>query len=54
MNKELKYDLIRTVLLTLYMEDKISFLQWQSIMSRVYEKYRDIPSNSLAIVKNEL
>ena len=54
MNKVLKYELIRSILYTRYMEDKISFIQWQSIMSRLSREHQKETSNSLAIVKTQL
>lgn len=54
MNENLKYDLIRSILFTLYMEDKISFVQWQTVISKLSEEYQGISANSLAIVKTQL
>jgi len=54
MTKDLNYELMRTILLSLYLEDKISFIQWQSIMSRLYKELQKESSNSLAIVKTQL
>ena len=54
MNKILKYELIRSILYSLYMENKISFIQWHSIVSRLFEEQQKETLNTLAIVKAEL